>query len=108
MLSLLSFKSVPGAAQALTGLNCDIVTNILSHGEHECCSDVQVLLLLNMSWSFRIHPKQMMRLCMDDMDIPRLWDAPSMLKVDGGADGMDFESSNPVTLPVHEPLSVEA
>jgi hypothetical protein len=35
-------------------------------------------------------------------------DAPSTLEVDGGADGMDFESSNPVALPVDEPSSVEA
>jgi hypothetical protein len=32
--------------------------------------------------------------------------APSTLEVDGGADGMDFESSNPVALPVDEPSSV--
>jgi hypothetical protein len=33
-------------------------------------------------------------------------DAPSTLEVDGGADGMDFESSNPVALPVDEPSPV--
>jgi hypothetical protein len=31
--------------------------------------------------------------------------APSTFEVDGGADGMDFESSNPVALPVDEPSS---
>jgi hypothetical protein len=34
------------------------------------------------------------------------WDASSTLEVDGGADGMDFESSNPVALPVDEPSPV--
>jgi hypothetical protein len=33
-------------------------------------------------------------------------DAPSTLEVDGEADGMDFESSNPVALLVDEPSPV--
>jgi hypothetical protein len=35
-------------------------------------------------------------------------DAPSTLEVDSETDGIDFESSNPVCLPVDEPSSVEA
>jgi hypothetical protein len=57
MLSLLSFKSALGERKHLLARIVMYVPSFYTHGEHECCSDIQVLLLLNMSRSFPNPPE---------------------------------------------------
>jgi 5'-3' exoribonuclease 2 len=110
-----SLESAPVAAQALAGSNRDVVANRAAirmanmSAAEMLKAELSGLVPLKPSASapkpepvVPIPPKADDE-SMDDMDIPGLGNAPSALEVVAdGADGMDFESSNPVALPVDE------